>query len=227
MDVLIIEDDRDIATNLYDYLESKGHRLDRAADGITGLHLALTHDYDVIILDLGLPGMDGLSLCQKLRQEAKRDTPILILTARDTLDEKLEGFSQGADDYLVKPFALSEVEARLQALYSRYRSRVTSPIIRVGDLSFDPDTLEVKRANNTIKLPPKCLRLLETFMSRPGHVLNQADLEQAAWGEVLHNSDSLRTHIRTLRKALELEGQPDPIETLHGMGYRLKKHYAD
>ena len=119
MRVLIIEDDPAIAANLYDFLEARGHVVDAAPDGITGLHLAVSGGFDAIVLDVGLPGMSGWVLCRKLREEAKNDTPVLMLTARDTLEDKLEGFAHGADDYLVKPFELKEVEARLAALHKR------------------------------------------------------------------------------------------------------------
>ena len=120
MRILIIEDDRAIASNLYDFLEARGHSVDAAADGITGLHLAVTQQFDGILLDLGLPGTDGITLCRKLRQEAHLDTPVLMLTARDTLEDKLKGFDCGADDYLVKPFALKEAHAQKRQGYQPY-----------------------------------------------------------------------------------------------------------
>ena len=119
MRILVIEDNTDIAANLGDYLEDRGHTVDFAADGVTGLHLAVVNDFDAIVLDLNLPGMDGLEVCRKLREEARKQTPVLMLTARDALEQKLAGFQSGADDYLVKPFALQEVEARLAVLGRR------------------------------------------------------------------------------------------------------------
>ena len=124
MHVLIIEDDPAIAVNLHDFLEGRGHVVDAASDGVTGLHLAVTGGFDAIVLDLGLPGMDGYTLCRKLRDDARNDTPVLMLTARDTLEDKLKGFARGTDDYLVKPFALKEMEARLAALHKRRGGRV-------------------------------------------------------------------------------------------------------
>lgn len=227
MRILIIEDDTDIATNLYDYLEARGHTADAAADGVTGLHLAVTHDYDAIVLDLALPGMDGLAVCRKLREEARRDTPVLMLTARDTLEDKLEGFAHGADDYLVKPFALSEVEARLLALNRRHSGRVASQALSVGDLTFDPQTLSVSRAGVPVKLPPKCLRLLELLMQHPGRVFSRQELESTVWGEAQPASDSLRSHMHLLRRALARPGQPELIENVHGLGYRLVKPHVE
>jgi DNA-binding response OmpR family regulator len=226
MHILIIEDDPVIASNLYDYLHGQGHAVDAAADGITGLHLAVSQDWDAIVLDLALPGMTGLDLCRKLREQALQDTPVLIVTARDTLDDKLEGFSQGADDYLVKPFSLQEVEARLLALVRRYQGRTVDILLRVGDLVFDPRTLTVERGGEPVKLSPKCLRLLELMMRSPNKVFSREELETAIWGEVQPDSDSLRTHMYALRRALTERGGNDPIENLHGLGYKLVKANA-
>jgi DNA-binding response OmpR family regulator len=219
--VLIIEDDPAIAANLYDFLEARGHAVDAAADGVTGLHLAVTGSFDAIVLDVGLPGMDGIALCRKLREEAHNDTPVLMLTARDTLQDKLAGFSGGADDYLVKPFALKEAEARLLALHKRRAGRVAAGTIASGDLVFDPGSLSVQFCGNDVKLPRKCLRILEALMSQPDRVLSRKELETAAWGDELENSDSLRSHMHVLRRELQRAGGYDPIRTVHGHGYRL------
>lgn len=221
MRILIIEDDVVISTNLYDFLTSCGHAVDAAGDGVTGAHLAIRDPFDAIVLDVGLPGMDGMKLCHKLRTEAQIDTPILMLTARDTLKDKLQGFDCGADDYLVKPFALKEVEARLIALHKRSGGRVTMKTLIVGDLTLDPRTLEIRFRKTAVKLTPKCLRLLETLMLEPGRVLSRTQLENAVWGDTLETSDTLRTHMHVLRRALVEAGGYDPIETVHGLGYRL------
>ena len=143
--VLLIEDNANIAEMAAEYLERRGYTLDFAADGVTGLHLAVTNSYDVIVLDLMLPGMDGLDVCRKLREDAKKATPLLMLTARDTLDDKVEGLAVGADDYLVKPFEMRELEARINALIRRERRQVSTEILRVGDMSLDTATLQLKR----------------------------------------------------------------------------------
>src|SRR5258705_12420534 len=176
MRVLIIEDDPVIAANLYDLLEGKGHGVDAAADGVTGLHLAVTGNFDAIVLDLGLPGMDGMTLCRKLRDEASSDIPVLMLTARDTLEDKLEGFARGADDYLVKPFALKEVEARLSALDKRRAGRVAPRALTAGELTFDPQTLVIRIGGHDVKLPPKCIRLLQVLMAQPNRVFSRKEL---------------------------------------------------
>lgn len=222
MRILIIEDDATIAANLYDFLESRGHAVDAAADGVTGMHLAISQTFDAIVLDLGLPGMDGLTLTRKLREEAHMETPILMLTARDTLEDKLEGFARGADDYLVKPFSLKEVEARLLSMNRRSNGRIAPRPLEVGTLSLDPRTMAVRFAGNDVKLPPKCLRILELLMREPGRVISREEIERLVWGESQETSDTLRSHLHTLRRVLTAAGGHDPIETLHGIGYRLR-----
>jgi DNA-binding response OmpR family regulator len=196
--------------------------VDAAADGVTGLHLAVSHPFDAIVLDLGLPGMDGIALCRRLREDAQLDTPVLMLTARDTLEDKLAGFAHGADDYLVKPFALKEVEARLLALNKRHTGRTTARTLEVGDLTLDPKTLAIRFAGTDVKLPRKCIQLLESLMTHPGNVVSRAELEEAVWGGAQETSDTLRSHMHVLRRALRAAGGYDPIETIHAIGYRLQ-----
>ncbi|MHB8495011.1 MAG: response regulator transcription factor [Casimicrobiaceae bacterium] len=221
MNVLIVEDDKAIATNLYDYLGSRGYEVDVAYDGVTGLHLAVVQHWDAILLDVSLPGIDGLTLCRKLREDARRDTPILMLTAKDALDDKLRGFAQGADDYLVKPFSLKEVDARLSAMIRRYKGQVAETTLCCADVRFDLTTLRVARANRPLSLPPKCLYLLRILMQSPNRVVGRRELEAELWGEELPDSDTLRTHVYILRRALTAGGEDDLIETVHGIGYRL------
>lgn len=221
MRVLIIEDDLDIATNLYEFLEARGNVVDLARDGISGMHLAVSQGFDAIVLDLGLPGIDGLCLCRKLRREAKQDVPVLVLTARDTLDDKLAAFDSGADDYLVKPFALREVEARLNALSARRRGRVVDSRLRYGGVEYDPARLSVTVEGKTVHVSRKCLRLLEMLISAPHRVFTRAELEQELWGEEHPQSDSLRSHMHLLRRALTDGQGRAPIETVHGVGYRF------
>lgn len=222
MRILIIEDDATIAANLYDFLEAHGHAVDAAADGVTGLHLAVSQTFDAIVLDLGLPGMDGLTVARKLREEAQLDTPILMLSARDTLDDKLEGFSRGADDYLVKPFSLKEVEARLISMNRRNTGRISPRLLEAGTLTLDPRTMSVRFTGKEVKLPPKCLRILELLIREPGRVISREEIERLVWGESQETSDTLRSHLHTLRRALTAAGGYDPVETLHGIGYRLR-----
>lgn len=221
MRILIIEDNRDLAANLLDFMEDHGHTADAAGDGLTGLHLATVNDYDAIVLDLMLPGMDGITLCRKLRDEARKSTPILILTARDSLDDKIVGLESGADDYVVKPFALREVEARLKALARRARSQGMQPRLQVGNLVFDTDTLKIMRGERAIDLPPIALKLLETLMRHSPRVLNRSELEHAIWGDTPPDSDALRAHMHLLRGAIDGEGEPPLIRTVRGVGYQL------
>lgn len=221
MRILVVEDHRDIAENIGDYLAPKGHEIDFAADGVTGMHLAVTNPYDVIVLDLMLPGIDGLSLCRKLREVAKRDTPVLMLTARDQLDDKVEGFRAGADDYLVKPFALKELEIRLEALRRRSASAVAPRVLAVGDLEFDPDTQIVKRAGKRLDLNPSLRRLLGVLMANSHRVVRRDELEAALWGDDRPDADVLRAHIYALRALIDKPFERKLLHTVHGTGYRL------
>lgn len=227
MKVLIVEDDSAIAANLYDYLEAGGYEVDVAANGNAGLQMALADSWDAILLELSLPGMDGLTLCRRLREEGARDTPVLMLTARDALDDKLAGFVRGADDYLVKPFSLKEVGARLGAIIKRYRGQVATMDLRFADVHLDLSTMTVERAGRPVKLPPKCRHLLRILMQSPDRTFTRAELEAEVWGEELPDSDTLRTHVYTLRRALSRPGETDVIETLHGVGYRLATSGGD
>jgi DNA-binding response OmpR family regulator len=220
MRILIIEDNPDIAANLGDFLEDHGHTVDFAGDGVTGLHLAVVNNFDAIVLDLALPGMDGLEVCRKLRGDAGRDTPVLMLTARDRLQDKLAGFETGADDYLVKPFELQEVEARLNVLASRGRRRLRREL-EVGDLLFNLDTLAVSRNDEEVYLNPIGLKLLQSLMESSPNVVSRNDLEMEVWGEEMPDSDSLRVHIHSLRSSIDKPFGSNMIQTRHGIGYRL------
>jgi DNA-binding response OmpR family regulator len=220
MRILIIEDNPDIAANIGDYLDDRGHIVDFAGDGVTGLHLAVVEDFDAIVLDLALPGMDGLEVCRKLREDAGKNTPVLMLTARDRLEDKIAGFATGADDYLVKPFALQEVEVRLDALARRGR-RSGARVLTVGDLMYNLDTLTVNRAGKEIELNPIGLKLLESLMESSPNVVTRSELEKQVWGEELPDSDSLRVHIHSLRSLIDKPFGSKMIQTRHGIGYRL------
>lgn len=220
MNILLIEDNRDLATNMFDYFEAKGHAMDLAADGISGLHFAATNQYDVLILDLMLPGIDGLTLCKRLR-EAGRLTPILMLTARDSLDDKIAGLEAGADDYVVKPFSLREVEARLLALVRRAQVREAGSMLKVGNLSFDTGTFKVTRGGRTIDLPPVPLKLLEILMRQSPRVLPREEIERAIWGDSPPDSDALRAHLYILRSAIDKQADKPLIKTLRGIGYQI------
>lgn len=226
MKVLIIEDNQDIAASVYDYLEGKGFTMDAAADGVTGLHLAVTNDYDVIVLDLGLPGIDGIDLCRRLRSDAQRSTPVLILTARDSLDDKLAGFDCGADDYLVKPFALQELAARVRVLGERIGKRAT-PRLQMADLVLDLEAHEVCRAGTLIELSPTAFRLLTYFMQNPNRLIKREELESAIWNDQPPDTDALRTHMSNLRQAVDKSFDLPLIQTVRGFGYRMTDSNAE
>jgi DNA-binding response OmpR family regulator len=219
--LLLVEDHQDIAEMVYAYLERRGYVLDYAADGVTGLHLAVSGDYDVIVLDLMLPGMDGLQLCEKLRLDARKDTPVLMLTARDALHDKIAGLDAGADDYLVKPFEIQELEARVRALLRRHRGEVAPDVLTVGDLSLDTGTLQVTRSGRVLDVTPIGLKLLTVLMRASPRVVSRRNLERQVWGDVLPDSDTLRSHLYNLRKAIDRPFERPLLHTRHGAGYQI------
>lgn len=220
MYLLVIEDNPDLAANIGEYLQGRGDTVDYAADGLTGLHLSAVNDYDVVILDLNLPGLDGLSLCRRLRQDGHSTVPLLMLTARDTEHDKISGLEAGADDYLTKPFSLAELHARLRAL-ARRRAGGTS-VLRVADLSFDVSSLLVRRGQRRLEPSRAGLKLLEALLRASPGVLSREAAERAIWGDEPPDSEaSLRGHIHSLRRIID-EGEPVKLlHTLHGVGYRL------
>lgn len=220
--ILVVEDNADLAANIADYLEAHGHMVDTALDGITGLHLAVSQPHDVIVLDLMLPGMDGLALCRRLRQDARSEVPVLMLTARATLDDKVAGFAEGADDYLVKPFELRELELRLRALAKRSRSGDRLRRLKVADLVFDLDLLAIDRGGRAIGLPAIPMKILELLMKRSPQVVWRREIEQAVWGDNPPDSDALKVHMHTLRTAIDVQEAPPLLHTIRGVGYQLK-----
>lgn len=226
MRILLVEDNRDILANLADYLSLKGYSVDCAQDGLSGLNLALKERYDLLVLDVMLPGLDGYSLCRRLREEARSSVPVIMLTARDQLDDRLEGFQSGADDYLIKPFALSELAARIEAVLRRSLGGGRR-LLQVGDLSYDLDTLEVSRAGRRLKLNPLGLKLLALLMQKSPHVLRRDALEEALWGDDCPDSDSLRSHIHQLRQVIDKPFARPLLHTVHGVGYRLAESTDD
>ena len=222
MKLLIIEDNAQLVANVFEYFEARGHVMDAAPDGLTGLHLAMQNDYDVIILDWMLPRIDGPTLITRLRVDGGRRTPIIMLTARDELTDKISGFRAGADDYLTKPFALAELEVRLEALVARSSgSALLSRILRVEDLSMNLDTLEIQRAGLALKLYPACRKLLECLMRASPAVVARDRLEFALWGDSPPDGDLLRTHLYELRRAVDRVGATKLIHTVPRIGYRL------
>lgn len=219
--LLLVEDHHDIAEMVTAYLERRGYSIDYAADGITGLHLAVSNVYDAIILDLMLPGLDGVSLCQKLRTEARQDVPIIMLTARDALGDKIQGLDAGADDYIIKPFAIQELEARIRAHIRRRRGDVAPEILRVGDLYLDIATFKIERNGQSLNLTPIGLKILTVLMRASPRVISRRDLERQVWGDILPDSDTLRSHLYNLRKTIDKPFATPLLHTLPGKGYQL------
>jgi DNA-binding response OmpR family regulator len=222
MHVLIIEDNPDIVANLYAFLEPLGYVLDCARNGPAGLEAARTGTHDAIVLDLSLPGLDGVELCRRLRRELRKATPVLMLTARDTIQDKVVGFESGADDYLVKPFLLAELDLRLKALVRRARSAHVATVWQVGDLSFDTAALTVTRAGRRIELTPTGYKLLARLMQADGGLVSRAALEREVWEDDPPDSDALRTHIHALRRAIDKPFNVPLLKTVPGLGYRLE-----
>ena len=219
--ILIIEDHKDIAEMLYEYFERRDYELDYASDGRMGFNLANQNDYDVILLDLMLPEMDGLDVCRKLREESKIYTPILMLTARDTLQDKVTGLDVGADDYLVKPFEILELEARIKALMRRKGQAVQQEVLQVADLELDTGTLEVKRSGTEIYLSPIGLKILTILMKESPKVVSRNQLEHEIWGDILPDSDTLRSHMYNLRKQIDKPFDDALLQTIQSRGYRI------
>ena len=219
--ILVVEDNLDLAANLVDFLEGRGHLADAAGDGVGGLKLAAANDYDVIVLDVMLPGIDGLELCRRLRGEVGKLTPILMLTARDATEDKIAGLEAGADDYVVKPFVLREVEARLKALARRAQAASPRQTLRVGDLAYDTGTYRVSRGDTVVELPPIPLRILEALMRASPRVLSRDELERAIWGDLPPDSDALRAHMHILRSAVDKPFARPLIRTLRGLGWQI------
>lgn len=218
--LLIVEDDPTIAGNLFAFFEARGFVVDAAYDGRTALHRLAIDAFEIVILDVGLPAVDGLAVLHRLRNELGLAVPVLLLTARDDIGDKLAGFSHGADDYVTKPFVLVEVEARVRALLARASGRVTAPIKRFGALTLDPRRRELRVNGRLAKLTPKGWNILEALLRDPGRVVPRTELERALWGDDPPETDALRSQIHLLRKVLADAGF-EGIETVHGVGLRL------
>ena len=225
MRVLIVEDNHNLAANVVDYLKSHGHVVDLAMDGVSGLHLAVTGDFEAIVLDVGLPGMDGTELCRRLRA-AQVATPVLMLSARGELEDRIGGFELGADDYLVKPIPLRELETRLRALVRRAQGGLGQARIQVADLVLDERTMSVTRAGKPIALAHLDYQLLRLLMRESPAVVPRARLESELWGEEPPETDALRAHIYVLRRAIDHAFAPPLLHTVHSVGYRLAREDA-
>ena len=226
MRILLVEDDIRLAETLAEALSDRLYTVDIAINGESAWDYAKALDYDLLLLDVMLPDLDGISLCQQLRSHGYQ-MPILTLTARDTVSDKIAALDAGADDYIVKPIDLGELFARIRALLRR-GSAFLPPILKWGDLYLDPSTYEVSYADNTLHLTPREYSLLELLMRNSRRVLSRRAIIGHIWPlEAVPEEDTVKVHIRGLRQKLKATGAPeDFIETIHSMGYRLNKRYG-
>ena len=218
--VLLVEDHQELAESVGAYLEACDCVVDFAADGLTALHLSVTENYDVILLDIMLPGLNGIEVCKRLRQDAHLATPIIMLTARGQLEDRLSGFEVGADDYLVKPFDMPELEARIDAVLRRTRG-VTN-VYRVADLTLNTQTMEVSREGHPIKLSKTLFEILTILMRASPNVVSRSKLEQELWGDDVPDSDTLRSHLYNLRKAVDRPFATPLMHTHTAQGYSIR-----
>ncbi len=222
MRILVVEDDPRLGPSLKKGLEGNHHAVDLATDGDDAVLMAVATPYDLLILDILLPGLNGFEVCQQLR-ERERNMPILLLTALGEVDHRVKGLDLGADDYLVKPFAFSELEARVRALLRR-SAPVKTPVLRFMDITLDTGTHEVRRGERVVVLGNKEYALLEFFMRHPHQVLSRTMIAEHVWdGDTEHLSNVIDVYIRYLRRKLCDQNEPDVIYTVRGSGYQLKE----
>lgn len=222
LSILIVEDNAALAANIYNYLEACGHNPDAAPDGESGLGLVAINHYDAIVLDWMMPRMDGMTMLMRLRGELKSSVPVIMMTAKDQLESKLQGFLTGADDYVIKPVALAELEMRLQVLADRTRGiRFEPEVLEIADLRFDLTTLHVTRGGRALTMTPVRRRLLEILMRRSPRLVCREELERVIWDDRVPDSDVLRSHMHMLRKAVDGGSLRKLIKTVPGSGYRL------
>lgn len=219
--ILLVEDNREVAGILFDYFESLGMELDYADNGELGLQLALSENFDLILLDLMLPRMDGLTVCNKLR-EAGNNTPVLMLTALDNREDMLKGFEHGADDYLTKPFDLEILEARMHALVKRYRGQVANTVLNFGSLKIDQKTRQAFREGKLLALNPTTYTILEALCHKAPEILTRQEISEKLWQEKEPNNDVLRSHIYQLRNQLDKPFAQPMLTTLPKIGFRLE-----
>jgi DNA-binding response OmpR family regulator len=221
LQVLLIEDELSIAKNIAGYMEQKGHIFDFASNGKQGLALALQQHYDLIILDLNLPGMDGLQVCRQIRQQAERHIPLLMLTARDSIDDKLSGFHVGTDDYLTKPFSLQELEVRCLALSRRHLLQ-RQHTITLGPLLLDKKRRLATRDGQPLALSTMGYKILLLLAEAYPQVVSRSELSRQLWHDEPTESDALRSHIYQLRTVLDKPFAYPLLKTVFGVGFTLE-----
>lgn len=224
MKILLVEDDELLAGVIAEYLGDHLHIVDIVCDGESAWNQIRTSEYDLILLDVLLPKLDGIALCKRVRSH-NYSVPVLMITARDTSTDKVVGLDSGADDYMVKPLDFPELLARVRALLRRINS-CSSPALTWGDLYLDPATYEVSYNHQTLRLTPKEYGLLELLLRNGQQILSRSLIMEHLWSfDEPPEEGTIKTHIKSLRKKLKIIGAPtDIIETVHGVGYRLKQH---
>jgi DNA-binding response OmpR family regulator len=221
MRILVVEDEHKLAGVLKRGLEEHGYAVDLAYDGDEGLQFAQLEPYDLIVLDVMLPRLDGYTVCRRLRAE-RRNVPVLMLTARDTIDDRVAGLDNGADDYLIKPFAFRELLARVRALLRR-DGLSKDPVLRVGDLEVDTVSHEVRRAGKPVRLTSKEYAVLEYFLRNPNRVLTRTQIAEHVWDyDFVTMSNVVDVYVGYLRRKLDDEHEPRLLHTIRGTGYQLK-----
>ncbi|KAA0910340.1 response regulator transcription factor [Pusillimonas sp. ANT_WB101] len=220
--MLIVEDHAGLAANLLEYFDDNQYILDFASDGLTAIHLIATNEYDVIILDVMLPGVSGFEVCRRIRSDMHCSTPIIMMTAKDQMQDKEQGFTVGADDYLVKPFNLRELQLRVDALYRRKAGFSKTPEIGIPGIHFNPGSFAVRTDNGIkIELSGTAARIFEVLIKTYPDFVSYTQLQDSVWGEREVDMNTLRTHVYSLRKLLQETFNYPMIKTLHGRGYRL------
>lgn len=219
--LLIVEDDRDLASNLVDYLSLRGYAMTLAADGETAMDLLARERFDLIVLDLNLPGIDGLTVCERYRRQLNGKAPVMVLTAQDDVDVKISMLDIGAADYVIKPVTLREMDARIRALIRRAGGDNDGPALSVADLRFDTGTMRLERAGQVLTLAPIPLRILALLMRHSPNVVLQRDIFREIWKDDAGDKHALLVHMHALRTVVDRPFKQPLIHTVRGFGYRM------
>ena len=219
--LLIVEDDRDLARNLIDFLEIQGYATHYAADGHEALSLLAANEYDLVILDLMLPGVDGMTVCIHIRNQLRSRVPIVMLTAKSEIDTKIWAFDIGADDYMIKPVSLREIHVRVRALIRRANQTVDNDILTIGDLRMDTGIMKIERDGVPITLPPGPTKILALLMRNSPNVVHNLAIHRELWGEERGDTHAVVVHMHTLRTAIDKPFARQLIHTVRGFGYRI------
>lgn len=228
MRILVVEDNLRLAMNIVEFLEAEGHAVDHASDGVTAVRMLVEGAHAVVVLDIALPRLDGLEVCRRIRLERGRSVGVVMLTARDTLEDKLAGFDAGADDYLVKPFDLAELMARIHAVWARpgVTGKENDAALQFNNIRLDLGTWRAEHGGQPVTLTRIGMRILEGLLRHAPEAIPTPELRRHVWGEFAPTDNVLRTHIAAVRKALDTPGSQSMIENIHGVGYRLRDRDA-